>query len=460
MQLLNIFITNQYIHCFSPDLSQPESFEKLHSSDEALDSLEKLLSDLPVAKNTNINFILDQSFLTYHYFRFPQIKRAKIDNILEFELEDTLLSAVDDYSFDYNFRTNKELSITEIGVYAIRKETSQKLSQFCGDHQLEMRRILALNNILDIQFREEFHPDDHIFISLEENNAGIFVYQKGFLTGFSCTGFEMQSNSDSQPIKISSSHLDTINQKIAAIKLQANDNFGLSIHPAAPSIFQVNDQNRLELIASAKDVSSLKPVISKDLLGYLRPNKPDQVNLLKSNLLVFQEIKKNYRALAISVCIIAASFLVYAGSMIYQSIESTRHHEALKIEFNGSIKKYLKPGTKAANAVFVLADQVEKLRAEKEKSQKFAKRDYRVAELLTQISSLKKKITTLRLRKLLINDQSIRFEGNVNSISDFDFLKDQLDILFPPEGFKIMPKQKSRGDEAVRFSVTIHPKKP
>ncbi len=455
MQLSNIFITSRYICSLSSDQSLPNSFLELSDCQDLTKELSEFLSKLELSKGTAINFILDQDFIGYYHFKFPPISRRKINKILEFEMEDTLLKELDYYFFDYYSRTLKEHSFTQVGVYAISKDVFNILSRVCRDHNLELRWILSLNNLLDLKFREEFHPNNQIFVHLEDSIARIFVYKEGFKIGFSTAKYKTPENSDSQAGEHSQEFLDYINQKIAAIRLQENKVHEIAVNRDALSWVTINERQELEPAKSSENHPNSKPAVDEYLIAPALLNHPQRVNLLKLDIPIIQELKKHIKALMVSTFIMAVCLIVYVGSVVYNNLLETQYLSDLDRTFQQLVGEYLPKGTSKTNAVHILREKVDKLKNQKEKSRKFARREYRVSTLLNEVSLLKKNISSLHLKRFSLNEQSIRFQGNIDTVSDYDQLKERLIALFPKKTYNTKFSQKSLGDETVEFSVLV-----
>ncbi len=446
MQSLNIFLTKQYIFCHSSDFTPQKSLLELSNTD-ALEAFSNYLSDLKVPKNTNINVILDQSFLKYYYFKLPPVNSRKINRILEFELEDTLLSKTEEYYYDYYARTDKE-SCSETGVYIMEKEFLNNLTQVCKHHNLSLHWILSLNNLMDLEFRDTYSLGNEIIISLEANISRIFVYKNGFLIGDS-----MALPAETIDGQLSQLFLDAINQKIAEILLQENDDFNISISGNTSSIIAVNDQE-LQFTENSSN-NTLSIAASPNLISPIRLSHSHRVNLLKSNLLFIQEIKKHIKALTISGIILGVCLIMFICSTVYSTIQNAQQYKELDHLYTKTIQKYLKKGTAKSAALHTLKKKVKELKIQKNENRKFSKREYKVSQQLTQLSSIKKKISSLHLGRFTLKEQLIRIQGHVNSESDFDILREELNTLYPAKTYNIKSNQKSLGNDTVQFTINI-----
>ena len=245
MQSLNIFLTKHYINSCYSDVSPLNRYQEItDQSASPVDLLDQFLTTLPESRNTNLNFILDQSLLGFFYFKLPLLNRRKIFKILEFELEDTVLTNGDDYYFDYYFKINKEDAYTEVGVYTIEKELLHNLTQLCKSHNLGLHWVLSLNNLIDLELRRTSKPENRITVSIEEKIARIFVYKNSFLIGTSIALYPVIKD-DPHSSENFNDFLKIINQKIAAISLEENDLFNVSILHPSSSFITVDEQQKL-----------------------------------------------------------------------------------------------------------------------------------------------------------------------------------------------------------------------
>ena len=151
--------------------------------------------------------------------------------------------------------------------------------------------------------------------------------------------------------------------------------------------------------------------------------KPQRVNLLKSNLLIFQEIKKYRNSLLVSLTILLACLIVYIGSTTYGTIINLKRQETLEQLFPQTVHKYLPKGTSRTNAIHILKNRVDDLALRKEKERKYALRKYSVSKLLADLSANKQAVSSLHVDRVSMKDQSVRIQGKVNSATDLIVLR-------------------------------------
>lgn len=452
MQSLNILVTQRNIRYISPDSSEPVVFERSFDYKGLFSTLSNSSLKEESLSGTKINFILDQDYLKYEYFKFPPINLKKISNILEFELEDTLLNGVENYVYDFSYRKNKNTLHSDVGVYTITKRNYNDLLQFCKENNAELRWILSINNLIDLDFNDKQDPGSHILLQFDEfeSIARLFVYEGGFLVDSSATKVINTSNESG----ISQAFIRQINQKIKAVQLKKENIPNIKIQNAPDGIL-INQDQLIEL--NSQDSQKSAPVlISYDQLfipSLLNHRK--KINLVKSHFLFLNELKKHLRAFTLSAVILLSCLALFIGSIIYNGKNKSGYFQTLNIRYNQTIEKYLPKGTSKSNALSILKEKVKKLREENNSNLKFSKRTYKISITLTDLSLLKRDVITLDLKRFSQNEQSIRFSGNVSSVNEFDLLKQKLEKLFPKKFHRMIYNEKSRGNKSVEFSVSI-----
>ncbi len=460
MQSVYLFLTKNYIYYHLPDYSSSESILELDGSKPSpIDSLPKFLSELSITKSTSVNIVLDQSFVSFYHFTLPPVNRRKLGKILEFELADTLLLNIEDYYYDYYFRSGRENLSTEVGVFTIKKDLLHDLIQVCKEHNLEVRWILSMYNLQDIKLRDQFKPFNQILVSFEDTLARMFVYKDGFLNSCSSSYRITEGEDESSKIQSWQHFLDNINQKIKAVSLKENNTFKVSLDESTSSFIKINELQELKLNGSAVDYAKFQESKCKKLVTPSLLNQPNRVNLFKSNLLIFQELKKHTGRLIATTVIFGFCIAIYIGSFIYKNIYNSIYYNQLEQLYQQSISKYLPKGTSKTNATYILNEQVNELKSLRKKNLRYSKRSYKISNLLNDVALIKKKVPSFHLDRFTFDlekkDQPIRIQGNVSSMAQYEKLKDQLNEMFPPESHTIKYSQKSRGNDIVQFTVTI-----
>jgi len=452
MQSLNILITQRNIRYISPDSSEPVIFRRSFDYKGLFSSLSDSSLKEESLSGIKINFILDQDYLKYEYFKFPPINLRKISNILEFELEDTLLNSVENYIYDFSYQKNKTLAHSDVGVYTIKSKDYNDLLQFCKENNAELRWILSLNNLIDLDFRSQPDFGNKILLQFDEfeSIARLFVYKDGFLIDTSATKMVNPTNEN----RINPEFISHINQKIKAIQLKEENISKISIHNTSEEILIHQDQqielNTLDSHQSNPALTNYDQFYTPSLL-----NHRQKINLVKSHFLLFSELKKHFKAFLLSAIILFCCLILFGGSIIYNGKTKSDDLKFLNTKYNQTIEKYLPKGTSKSNALSILKEKVNKLRNESRNNLKFSKRTYRISKTLTDISLLKIDIITLELKRFSLNEQSIRFSGTVSSVNEFDSLKQKLETLFPKKSHRMIYNEKSLGNKSVEFSVSI-----
>ena len=455
MRMVNVFITSGYVCAYSPESPSLFVFREFSDQLDYLEKLSELLSDNPTIKGTSVNFIIDQRFVDYHYLSFPLINKRKIDKMLQFELEDSLIDDLDTYQLSYYSRRSKESGTTELGIYTIQKTKLSELQIFCKEYQLDLKWVLPFSNLLDLKFREEIEPLNHIYISIDSGITRILVYKKGFLTA--CSSLVQKETITNQNVKgISEQFLNRINQKILSIKLMDETTYHVALSENSFSDIQLVEDDQLSMasIESTLDrsQSSSLPVLVKPSIL----NQPNRISLTNTNLLIFQELRKQTKGLIFAAVILTICLLLYGSSVSYSIYQNTNQLEKLTFQYTETVKQFLPKGASKTNAVSILKNQVQKLKLDHNKNLKYAKREYRISKYLTDISLLKSVVPSLHLVRFSFNKQVIRFQGTVSSITEVEQLKEQLESLFPPESYAIKLNQRSIGNESVELSVSVH----
>jgi len=320
---------------------------------------------------------------------------------------------------------------------------------------MELRWISALNNLIDLNHRETSRPDNEIHVSLGEADsaARLLVYKNRFLINVTeITNHSISANPVG--LEINPTLLDQINQKIAAIHLKDNTTFKVTIDRNCHGMIGVNRQNRLELSGKTKDEHTTLTISRHpDSANYVKQHQ--RINLLKSNQFFIQELKKQIKNFAKVASVLMACIIMLLLSLGYDIYTEEQKHKKLEERLNQSIRKYLPKTTSATNAVLILRDKVNTLKNQKEIEKKYLNRQYKISRLLNELSLLKPNITSIKLSRLSLNDQSIRIQGHINSYSDFDQIKEGITRIFPANDYQITFNQKSKGTETIQYSVTV-----
>lgn len=457
MQSLNLFLTKSYIFFSSTDLPLDNTQIEFDTQDsDPFDTLSELLEKLDLPRNINLNLILDQGFVNYCYFTIPPISRRKIDKVLGFELADTLVSDADDYLFDYNTKTIKDLK-TQIGVYTIDNDLIGNILQIGKSKGLDIKSVLSLNDLLDIRLREAYSPDNHLIITADQYQIKLFVYNNGFLKG--CSSLRLLRNGQLAPLSSDdcSALLQRLNSSIKSILLKEYQIEKIVIDKNLQSVFSLNEESELEAIPQFQQ--ELPSSVCEELTQRSLTARSNRLNLLKSNVFRFQELKKHSKKLAVSLVTLILAFGVYITSLVYENNQRSDQYKNLQSIYATTLKKYLPRGATPSNGIQVLQEKVNELKQLKRKNERFTIRDYRISDQLNQLSALKQKIPSLIIDRYFMTDQSIRVQGEVASFDEYDRLKANLLLIYPEQQYSVRFNQKSVGDDIIQFSATVRESK-
>ena len=458
MQLHHLLIVNQTILCLKNNSQHSiEEFKPVNK--DIINGLSEYLTQKQIPAGTGINLILDQQYIRYHYFYLPYIPKRKVRQILQFELDDTLLKGSADYHFNFTIRSQKGTETTESGVYAIEKSILDNLVALFREFNLELRCLSSLENLLDLSLAENNIPENQIHVEIcpGHQQAKLFIYRNSFLIGVSAVRGLLPSQTTSNDID-ALPLIDQINQKTGTIKLAEPDISLISLNNSFAEGLSIHSEG--ELIATDNYQPSIHPTLDEiqNFYSSIRPDHPKRINLINTNIFLFQELKKHTRPLALTVGILFLSLIIYSAAMLYGSFYDQRYFEHLESMLGKTASQYLPNGISPTNAVYILKERIESLQAEKKNNRLYEFRNYPVSTILTEISLIKNDIPSLRLNRFSLNENTIRFQGNTASVKDFDQLMNSLAQLFAPNLYRINAIEKNRGTASVDFSITIQEK--
>jgi type II secretory pathway component PulL len=453
MQSLDIYLTQHYICFQSIELSIDQTIKKLGDlGKDPVSCLSEILKDLILPRNTSLNLIMDQSLIGHFSFKLPAVSRRKLGKILEYELADFLINDIDEYFYDYRFHIQKDVE-TDIGVYFVGKDLVHRFIQMARLHHLEIRSILPLNDLIDLRLKESYQPINEILVIADSFQVGIFVYRNGFL--ISCSDQSKEDTTDPKGKPENGTTLKDLNRRIKAINLGENSISSIRIDESSTPFVRVDNENEVKVLQTPDSDSqtTIQSFISK-IHSVQRAN---QINLLKSNFFLLQEIKKHKRKAILSFTLLIFCVILYLSSILYgNSVYKDRFMEMERI-YVSTINKYLPRGTSTKNAFPTLKQQVQDLKETQLQRQRFTNRKYQVSDQLTELSRLRHILPTLILTRFYQTDQSIRIQGAVDSFTAYEQLKTNLQELYRAEQYDIKFSQTSRGEGKVQFSVIVRP---
>ncbi len=457
MQSLDIYFTRYCISYESSDLSLDNSVVELSGLEtDPIHNLSEILKELDLPRNTSLNLILDQNYIGYFCFRLPVVSRRKLSKILEYELTEFLIKDIDRYSYNYRLSKTKGVE-TAIGVYTIQKELIHRFIQIGKSYNLEIRSILPLVDLLDIRLCEQYNPLDEMIAFADPYQARIFVYRNGFLISsvneplLEYTGKDTGSETDEKKGTL----LKNLNLKIRAIGLGENSISSIRIDEQSKSKIQINQQN--ELIIRQKSTDNDKNMIYSNLLNNFSKGRSSRINLLQSNFFILQEIRKHIKKAVGSAVILLLCCIIYVSSLLYENQTRKELYLGKEKTYFETIDKYLPKGTPKSSALQIIENRVLDLKETRKQKQRFIRREYQVSEQLAVLSRLKEQLPTLVMNRFYQTDQSIRIQGEIDSFSEYEQLKTNLNIIYNPKQYFVKYNQKSRGEGKVQFTVMVRP---
>ncbi|MBU2514467.1 hypothetical protein KJ966_24295 [bacterium] len=445
MQPLNLFLTKHNICYQSIDLSIDKTiFYFDDASSDPLVQLNDLISELNLPRSVTLNLILDHSFVGLYCFTLPPVSRRRIDKILGFELSDALLEDVDEYFFDYRHFTIKDKE-TRVSVYTVKKNIVNRIIQICRAQGLEIRSISSIVDLLNQKIKKKYAPDNDIVIVSDRFYTYLFTYKGSFLCGVSSLKVTEDKEKDSE----------NLNTKLKSIGIQNNEINNIIIDDYINSEFELDDQNSIRILDHSLEKlpdSHFSQITEVPLITLA-----NRINLLKSNFFLLKELKKHTGKIILSSFVIGVCVLIYISSIIYENIANNKKYKELEEQYNETINRYLPKGVSKSNAVYILQTQVNELKEQQKKNQRFKKREYTVSQQLSDLSALKKEVSSLILNRYFLTDQSIRIQGEVSSYGEYDRLKINLEDIYNGKEYSMKFNQKSIGEGLIQFSVTIRP---
>lgn len=456
MQSFNVTLTKHYLYYQSSDLSLDGTLQEnvLEATDQ-ISQLSDLFAKLELPKGTNIYITLDRFYIDYFCFNLPLLNRKKLDKILHYELADVLIRDIDLYYFDYR-TTNFKNTETLTGVYVIKKELVTRLVQLCKINSLELRAIFSLNDLLDLKIREGLSPLNELVVIADRYVVNLLIYKNGFLVGFSKQEIPKQlANSSNLSNDQTNGHLlDDLNWRIKAIALKEHGISSIRLSDEVGGFLKANEQKELSL--SIDDKNGIPAAMCSDLVQSSQYARTNRINLLKSNLFVLQELKKQIKKLVLLSITFSIGLLLYITTQVYQYSVSMIRYQKLERQFSESVLNYLPKGNSTANALQILRDQVDGLKKIKLQNQKYGKREYEITQQLNAISQLKQQVPSLLVTRYFMTDQSIRIEGRVASFTAYDKVKSGFELIYS-ERNTLKFNQNSVGEDTVEFSISIRP---
>ena len=458
MQLINIYLSKTEIGYYLPDSSErwrsinlPAAPSGLKDDITVFEVFKNLLSQIDHLESIKINIILDQHYVLYSYLKLPLISKRKISNILQHELGNHLINDLSEYRYDYMIKIDKEQSSIECGVYFIKKDFIESILAIAKSYSVELAGIYPLNHLISQNYLDEHqsHNDSRIYIHLVEKYAKLFVYHQGFLSGYATIFCESPNLDDL---------INNINQKIKAIVLHENQIEFTRVDSSLPDIISENDAS--DIVCSSDSpltFDQLPPTDYRPFNRCFQPGALPKFNLLKSNTLVFKELKKYSKRLLVTASLFFIFMMLYLTNVGFNIYSSMQVNGQLEGRYTQLIDNYLPKGTSKINAVYILKQRIVEYEDQQAAVQKYSERNYETITFVNDISLIKSKITSLTVNRLSFGQNSISITGKVDNISDYDLLQEIFTTKYPEDQFRLKMDQKSQGNESILFTTTIRP---
>ncbi|MGK0288806.1 MAG: hypothetical protein ACI86H_000227 [bacterium] len=408
MSISNIYVTAEKIYYHLPQ-SPSHSIDLLTleiGSKSLFETLEIVTEEL---SGNRVNFILDHSYTQSRFFTLPAQNKAKIKQILAFELGNTLLEESGDFSFDFQFQKFNETS--QICAYSLSNKLKNQFVQLQKDHQLEILHIYSLTNLMNaLNVHNENLPKNGIFLDCYEASAKIFLYKNSFLSGFSEIHLPIHSENSNQQIQ------SLLNQRISSIQFE-EDIDEVIFDTQLEDIMTYSSTNGVDL-KSVPLVSNHQFLLDLNS-AILNRTLKGVINLFKVENPIFVEVVKNKKSLVTSLGLTFILLLFYIFGVSYNIISESQKFSQVQNKYQQLIQENLPAGISKANALYILEEQAKKLRIRWKEQEKFSYRTYAKTTVFQQISSLKKDAKDLIVREIIINQKNIYFKGTVSSPVEF-----------------------------------------
>ena len=245
--------------------------------------------------------------------------------------------------------------------------------------------------------------------------------------------------------------LGDIPAEVYVVDNSSVDGSAAMVQEKFPRVKLIRNDENLGLKNKEYNQPNLNELVKPSLL-----NHPFRINFSKADFLLFREIKKHTKSIALAAIFFTMCLLLYGSYIGLDMYQQSIRLAQLEMKYDESVKQYLPKGVSKSNAISILKNQVLKLNQNRTQNRKFAKRDYFISRMLADLSSLKANVSSLHLNRFSYNKQVMRFQGTVSTIADVELLKEKLESLFPQNTHSIKINQRSMGNESVELSTSIH----
>ena len=426
----------------------PEFSGAVEPFEQAIISLLEKESNL---KEVKVSLVIAQRLLSFFQIQFPPISKKKVDKILPYELDSSLVINSSECYYKYNYERLKKPSRTEVVGFAIEKTLFNRLVEQVKHFGCEVKNVIPLLNLLDIKIRSKSADKNYVYLMWERDILRFFVYVGGVLKGYSSTDLKAYRKDENwQGLE------NEINQKLRAIEI-IEYRISHTVQSSANEFRSpINADNQIELSPKIfKELENLKPDYGSLFVPTIMANKK-RVNLVQFELFLLKEIKKYKKVLITGAILLTILIVLNLGQLGYQIISLKKERQDLEKKYSMLVSQYLPRGASRSNVISTLQEKLKKLQAKKELEQRFLKREYIVTTALRDISLIKQKVASLHIHKFSLNDKIFFLTGKVSSFVEFKLLKKELSTRFPPLRYKTTVTQKSSGSDTIQFSISIH----
>lgn len=457
MQTLDLFLGKNYI--YQPQLNKllkfrPESDSNPYSGSALISNLSTFLSHLDLPKSGRINLIFDYTLSTQFSFKLPFFSKKRLNQIVEYELEQILLDGVECYDYNYNVNAVKQDGVTEISGVLAEKDLIEGIIRVAKEKGGEIHKIYSQNNLLDLLNTSQSIPDNCIYIRFNADAIRVFAYAGRILKGFWAFPLGREKYEQHQFSYI----LEELQKVVKSIQLAHPEISRILVNAEGKKALQVTKENEL---AFRDDLGNkLFSFRSVNRLALLKPSilgRSECLNVLKDNIFLLRELKKHTRVLKLSAALFFSCLVVYSLSVGYNSYKLNIEHGYLKKKLTQTIGKYLPKGTSKTNAVFILKEKLSQYQSLNEGNEVYEHRSYRLIQILKDVSAIRKDIAGVTLRKMSVNHTSVVLQGELNNGEMYETLSEKLSALFPAEKYRIRMNQKIEGSH-ISFSAIIRAK--
>ncbi len=445
MQLIYLFFTPHHIKFWAPSLS-PSEGQMPHSGgiSGALEALPNFLDSLPSWGETGtgkVVAIFDQGLCSYRYFQLPPLKAAKVKKILPFELEDELISAVEDVIYDVKIQKFQAGKPTDAGVYLFEREALQHVQQLLTNSGLELSQATSGLCLLDQLVTGRSKNAEGLHLFFDGNQAFLLLYQGGFLVQSS--KIEAQSTSNQL--------LKSINQRLKACFLELGESTPLELYGHGEMLLEVNEK---------KEVAFRDPKVEPDI-PFLFPDlyqvplqKGATINFTKPEPKGIKDFSKSLWKFKEVAILLAIWFAVYLGSVGYQLYKQSGELAALEKTHRAVAAKYVQ-GVPATRALRVLKKRFKEQTANTDNSKTFWAGKYPVSSLLLKVSESFKGVEGFKMTHFTLNQQGLNIKGLVPGLKELDQVKGLIGDLFTDARYKTRFSQKPGPEGSSIFNLSV-----